>query len=112
MLNSNQYASASTLATRYDVTKATIWRWSREGKTPSPIKINGSTRLALLPFHYNHYSRASQSTRRLSSWPPFAMKGLLSQSVNLNPITNVLMQNHSRHSLQTAKVSHIINIYG
>jgi len=47
MFNHNQYASASTLATRYDVTKATIWRWSREGQIPSPIKINGSTRWSI-----------------------------------------------------------------
>jgi predicted DNA-binding transcriptional regulator AlpA len=36
--------SAATLAERYDVSKATIWRWSRIGEFPKPIKINGSTR--------------------------------------------------------------------
>jgi len=47
MFSNNQYASASTLATRYDVSKATTWRWSREGQIPSPIKINGSTRWSI-----------------------------------------------------------------
>jgi len=44
MLGAVFYASVSTLAIRYDVSKATIWRWSRSGQLPSPIKTNGSTR--------------------------------------------------------------------
>ncbi|QSR35217.1 AlpA family transcriptional regulator [Marinobacterium iners] len=39
-----QYYSDKTLATRYDVSRATIWRWVREGHLPKPFKINGSTR--------------------------------------------------------------------
>jgi prophage regulatory protein len=38
------FLSVNTLATRFDVTKATIWRWSSHGDFPSPIKIYGSTR--------------------------------------------------------------------
>lgn len=38
------YLSADTLAQRYDVSKQTIWRWTRVGELPKPIKINGSTR--------------------------------------------------------------------
>jgi len=32
------------LAEMYSVSRATIWRWSKEGHIPPPIKIAGSTR--------------------------------------------------------------------
>lgn len=38
------YYSDKSLAQRYDVSRATIWRWVREGNLPKPVKINGSTR--------------------------------------------------------------------
>lgn len=38
------YYSDKSLASRYDVSRATIWRWVREGNLPKPVKINGSTR--------------------------------------------------------------------
>lgn len=41
---SKQFYSDKSLATRYEVSRATIWRWVREGKLPNPVKINGSTR--------------------------------------------------------------------
>ncbi len=44
MLDNKKYVSVTTLANWYDVTKATIWRWAKEGTLPSPIKMNGSTR--------------------------------------------------------------------
>lgn len=44
MYQNNYYLSAESLARRYDVSKQTIWRWSRIGQLPLPIKINGSTR--------------------------------------------------------------------
>ncbi|MFT6218551.1 MAG: putative DNA-binding transcriptional regulator AlpA [Cycloclasticus pugetii] len=44
MLSNKKFVSVTTLAAWYDVTKATIWRWSKEGVLPSPIKIMGSTR--------------------------------------------------------------------
>lgn len=43
-LMSNLYYSDKSLAARYDVSRATIWRWVREGNLPKPVKINGSTR--------------------------------------------------------------------
>lgn len=42
-----QFYSDRTLAHRYEVSRATIWRWVKEGKAPKPIKINGSTRWKL-----------------------------------------------------------------
>lgn len=39
-----QYYSDKSLAARYEVSRATIWRWVREQKIPKPLKINGSTR--------------------------------------------------------------------
>ena len=44
MLDNKKLISVTTLANRYDVTKATIWRWAKEGTLPSPVKIKGSTR--------------------------------------------------------------------
>ena len=41
------YLSDTALAERYSVSRNTIWRWSREGKLPTPVKINGSTRWQL-----------------------------------------------------------------
>lgn len=38
------YLSDKTLATKFEVSRATIWRWVKEGKLPHPVKINGSTR--------------------------------------------------------------------
>ena len=42
-----KYLSDKDLAARYSIHRATPWRWVREGRFPSPIKINGSTRWKL-----------------------------------------------------------------
>lgn len=42
-----KYLSDKHLAERYEVARATIWRWVREGKFPSPFKIQGCTRWKL-----------------------------------------------------------------
>lgn len=34
-----EYASDTQLAARYDVSRATIWRWVREGRLPPPVKL-------------------------------------------------------------------------
>ena len=40
-----QYLSDKLLSTRYNVSRATIWRWVREGTFPSPVKLTqGCTR--------------------------------------------------------------------
>ncbi|MGJ8682630.1 helix-turn-helix transcriptional regulator [Paraglaciecola sp.] len=39
-----QYLSAIQVAERYSVSRATVWRWLKENKIPSPSKFNGSTR--------------------------------------------------------------------
>ena len=39
MSNTTKYVSDSFLAERYSVHRVTIWRWVREGKFPSPIKL-------------------------------------------------------------------------
>jgi len=43
------YVSDKTLAARYEVSRATIWRWAREDKLPKPVKItNNCTRWEIL----------------------------------------------------------------
>ena len=39
MNNTTKYVSDSFLAERYSVHRVTIWRWVRERKFPSPIKL-------------------------------------------------------------------------
>jgi prophage regulatory protein len=34
------YAQDIHLASRYSVTRATIWRWTAEGRIPQPIKLS------------------------------------------------------------------------
>ncbi|MCZ0928712.1 AlpA family phage regulatory protein [Halomonas janggokensis] len=34
-----KYLSAADLAYRFGVSKATIWRWKREGQIPSPVYL-------------------------------------------------------------------------
>ena len=34
------YAQDIHLASRYSVTRATIWRWAAEGRIPQPIKLS------------------------------------------------------------------------
>lgn len=41
----SKYASAATLARRYDTSASTIWRWAASGILPQPIKLGpNSTR--------------------------------------------------------------------
>lgn len=47
-MSTDRYISAKTVAKRYDVCLATIWRWADNGTLPKPIKISkGSTRWSL-----------------------------------------------------------------
>ena len=39
MNSTDQFVSDLFLAERYSVHRVTIWRWVREGKFPSPIKL-------------------------------------------------------------------------
>jgi prophage regulatory protein len=38
-----QYLSDKLLATRFSVSRATIWRWLAENKLPKPIKLAAGT---------------------------------------------------------------------
>ena len=39
------YFKDTQLAARYNVTRATIWRWAREGRIPKPVSLSpGCTR--------------------------------------------------------------------
>lgn len=43
-----KYLSDKHVSERYGVSRATVWRWVREGRFPSPIKLTqGSTRWRL-----------------------------------------------------------------
>ncbi|PAU81051.1 AlpA family transcriptional regulator [Halovibrio salipaludis] len=43
-----KYLSDKQVSERYDVSRATVWRWVRNGAFPSPIKITaGCTRWKL-----------------------------------------------------------------
>lgn len=37
------YLSVDQVARRFSVSKDTIWRWKREGRFPTPVKLGGST---------------------------------------------------------------------
>lgn len=37
------YASASTLAAMLETTPSTIWRWSKSGRLPKPLKLGAGT---------------------------------------------------------------------
>jgi len=41
------FLSVKTIAARYELSEPSIWRMSREGTIPKPIKIGGSTRWSL-----------------------------------------------------------------
>jgi predicted DNA-binding transcriptional regulator AlpA len=41
------FLSDKFLANRYEVHRATIWRWAQAGNLPTPVKINGATRWKL-----------------------------------------------------------------
>ncbi len=41
------YVSDKELTVRWSCSRATIWRWSKEGLIPKPYKIGGSTRWKL-----------------------------------------------------------------
>lgn len=37
-----KYLSDKYLAERYEVARATVWRWVREGKFPAPVKLGSN----------------------------------------------------------------------
>ena len=37
-----KYFSDKHLSERYEITRATVWRWVREGKFPKPIKLGAN----------------------------------------------------------------------
>lgn len=46
------YASAKTLARMFETTTTTIWRWTKAGKLPQPVKLGaGTTRWRLADVH-------------------------------------------------------------
>lgn len=48
----SDYGSANTLAKKYDTTPSTIWRWSKSGRIPKPLKFGeGTTRWNMAAVH-------------------------------------------------------------
>lgn len=46
------YVSANTLAAALETTPSTIWRWSKSGRLPRPVKLGeGTTRWNLAEVH-------------------------------------------------------------
>lgn len=39
----NLYLSVNQVATRFGVSKDSIWRWRRDGDFPAPVKLGGHT---------------------------------------------------------------------
>ncbi|GGG65650.1 hypothetical protein GCM10011415_10540 [Salipiger pallidus] len=39
----NLYLSVEQVASRFGVSKDSIWRWKREGEFPAPVKLGGNT---------------------------------------------------------------------
>jgi predicted DNA-binding transcriptional regulator AlpA len=44
MKNKNMYINVRAVADRYQISVATVWRWSQNEQLPKPVKLNGSTR--------------------------------------------------------------------
>ena len=40
---SNLYLSVDQVASRFSVSKDSIWRWRRDGEFPTPVKLGGRT---------------------------------------------------------------------
>ena len=52
ILPESGYASANTLATALETTPSTIWRWSKSGRLPKPVKLGeGTTRWNMAEVH-------------------------------------------------------------
>ena len=48
MSQTNTFISDKQVSVRYEVSRATIWRWVKEGNFPSPVKFTtGCTRWRL-----------------------------------------------------------------
>lgn len=46
------YVSANSLALAFETTPSTIWRWSKSGRLPKPVKLaEGTTRWNLEEIH-------------------------------------------------------------
>lgn len=45
--NNHKFLNVHTVSERYQVTVPTIWRWTRNGNLPKPVRVNGSTRWRL-----------------------------------------------------------------
>ncbi len=43
MSQENLYLSVDQVATRFNVSTDTIWRWKRNGEFPAPFKLGGNT---------------------------------------------------------------------
>lgn len=48
MIKDSDYLTAGDVASRYKVSKATIWRWLASAKLPKPVHIVGTTRWRLV----------------------------------------------------------------
>lgn len=48
VLPAKQYLSDRDVACRYSVCRETVWRWTRVGLLPRPVRIGGSTRWNLV----------------------------------------------------------------
>ncbi|HEC58758.1 hypothetical protein LCGC14_2674970 [marine sediment metagenome] len=46
-MTNSRYLSVDSVAKRFEVSKATIWRWTQCQQLPKPVKLNGSTRWKL-----------------------------------------------------------------
>jgi len=57
-----RYVRDSQLAARYDVDRATIWRWARAGVLPPPVKLSAKcTRWRLDEIERHEAKRAEEA---------------------------------------------------
>ena len=42
-MNQQQFLSDKAVATRYESSRATIWRWVKTGQFPKPVRLGGGT---------------------------------------------------------------------
>jgi len=58
-----QYLSDRSVAERYEISRATVWRWVSEGRLPQPVKLSGgSTRWLLSSLERFEADKGSSST--------------------------------------------------
>ncbi|WP_415059367.1 helix-turn-helix transcriptional regulator [Haliea salexigens] len=64
-MQSSSYLSDTAIALRFQVSRATVWRWSHSANFPKPIKLSvGCTRWRVTEIEAWEQARCTQSASR------------------------------------------------